>query len=1084
MFWEGVMSDLSAIKLNGTTYTLSDDYARDSMAKIEYGTLATKAYAVGDFLINNNHLYKVTSAIAIGVKFVVGTNIELVKLSDEVKLKAPLASPTFTGTPKVPTASTGTKTTQIASTAYVQNEIDIVNNNVQSTIDYVQNELGGVLTSLRGDLTSLDSEVDTISDDVDSLDSAVNILTRQGTTLRDDGIVVCNAVDGGDNVFFMIDNTLTEAYKAADAKATGDAISSLNEEITNLSSGGDLVNGWFTPAIAGTGNIDRNDGSVATNGSYSYSDYVDISGYDKLTTRATQGSAFNAFYASDKTFISAFSVTAGNDLTIVIPANAVYMRVSNSTAKYNDTFKFKYLTKDNADKINDLKNSISVLADQTVFIPLIEGLGYISVSDGAVTESTSYSYSDYIDISDYDKLYIDAAYASSFNAFYASDKTFISAFSVAVGSGTITIPENAVYMRVSNSNAKFKDTFVFKPIGHANAVRISAVEDAISGIESKNTDYFVPKIASTGYISNNDGSEQTNANYSRSDYVDISNYGKLITNAAYDSAFCAFYNSSKQFASAFIVRAGADKAITIPDNAVYMRVSGTTAKYEDTFKFRPLDYVSAVRIGELDDAIDTLADSIAHSGDTFSPPSVGNGNVSRDDGSIVSGSYLHSDYIDISQFPKLLTIAQYDGAFNAFYDADKNFIAAFDIRAGEDQMIIPPFGAAYMRVSGSSSKYADTMHFRTLEYVTSDALPDYWFGHMTSKVNTLRDRMGSIGKNGETFVFATDVHWYRNQQHSPKLIKYLLDNLNINMVVLGGDLITQGAKDDEVVESLRCIKAFRYPDVFVPTVFGNHDNNSNQDNAAYRFDMKLVYSLFMKGFEDSVTWLTDTETSFYFDKPVNKTRYIFLDMGDDGVSRAFTAFAEFRDALLSTPAGYKIVIVAHIIDYGTFTTSLTQMIDAYNSRTSVTVNSVACDFTSASGSVVICLGGHRHFDDETASAGGVPITVTDCDAMLSTKNSQTAGTVTEQALDVVSLDYANSIAYYERIGRGKSRIVHLTPVSASNTLTTTLSGTITWSSGDDTKATVSNGTITRVASGAVAIRADNGTTYEVWICNS
>ena len=234
MFWEGVMSDLSAIKLNGTTYTLSDDYARDSMAKIEYGTLATKAYAVGDFLINNNHLYKVTSAIAIGVKFTVGTNIELVKLSDEVKLKAPLASPTFTGTPKVPTASTGTKTTQIASTAYVQNEIDIVNNNVQSTIDYVQNELGGVLTSLRGDLNSLDSEVDTISDDVDSLDSAVDILTRQGTTLRNDGIVVCNAVDGGDNVFFMIDDTLTEAHKAADAKATGDAISSLNEDITNL----------------------------------------------------------------------------------------------------------------------------------------------------------------------------------------------------------------------------------------------------------------------------------------------------------------------------------------------------------------------------------------------------------------------------------------------------------------------------------------------------------------------------------------------------------------------------------------------------------------------------------------------------------------------------------------------------------------------------------------------------------------------------------------------------------------------------------------------------------------------------------
>lgn len=37
--------------------------------------------------------------------------------------KAPLASPTFTGTPAAPTASSGTNTTQIATTAYVQGEL-------------------------------------------------------------------------------------------------------------------------------------------------------------------------------------------------------------------------------------------------------------------------------------------------------------------------------------------------------------------------------------------------------------------------------------------------------------------------------------------------------------------------------------------------------------------------------------------------------------------------------------------------------------------------------------------------------------------------------------------------------------------------------------------------------------------------------------------------------------------------------------------------------------------------------------------------------------------------------------------------
>lgn len=39
---------------------------------------------------------------------------------------APLGSPTFTGTPAAPTATTGTNTTQLATTAFVQQEIAAV----------------------------------------------------------------------------------------------------------------------------------------------------------------------------------------------------------------------------------------------------------------------------------------------------------------------------------------------------------------------------------------------------------------------------------------------------------------------------------------------------------------------------------------------------------------------------------------------------------------------------------------------------------------------------------------------------------------------------------------------------------------------------------------------------------------------------------------------------------------------------------------------------------------------------------------------------------------------------------------------
>jgi len=42
----------------------------------------------------------------------------------QLTAKAALASPTFTGTPAAPTATTGTNTTQIATTAFVQTELN------------------------------------------------------------------------------------------------------------------------------------------------------------------------------------------------------------------------------------------------------------------------------------------------------------------------------------------------------------------------------------------------------------------------------------------------------------------------------------------------------------------------------------------------------------------------------------------------------------------------------------------------------------------------------------------------------------------------------------------------------------------------------------------------------------------------------------------------------------------------------------------------------------------------------------------------------------------------------------------------
>lgn len=59
---------------------------------------------------------------------ITGTLSDQTDLNTALGLKAPLASPPFTGTPTAPTAALGTSTTQIATTAFVQTEIEIIKN--------------------------------------------------------------------------------------------------------------------------------------------------------------------------------------------------------------------------------------------------------------------------------------------------------------------------------------------------------------------------------------------------------------------------------------------------------------------------------------------------------------------------------------------------------------------------------------------------------------------------------------------------------------------------------------------------------------------------------------------------------------------------------------------------------------------------------------------------------------------------------------------------------------------------------------------------------------------------------------------
>jgi len=76
---------------------------------------------MSNYTQSTNFATKDTLSSGDPLKIVKGTeiNTEFVNISTAIATKADLASPTFTGTPAAPTASSGTSTTQLATTAFV-----------------------------------------------------------------------------------------------------------------------------------------------------------------------------------------------------------------------------------------------------------------------------------------------------------------------------------------------------------------------------------------------------------------------------------------------------------------------------------------------------------------------------------------------------------------------------------------------------------------------------------------------------------------------------------------------------------------------------------------------------------------------------------------------------------------------------------------------------------------------------------------------------------------------------------------------------------------------------------------------------
>ena len=319
----------------------------------------------------------------------------------------------------------------------------------------------------------------------------------------------------------------------------------------------------------------------------------------------------------------------------------------------------------------------------------------------------------------------------------------------------------------------------------------------------------------------------------------------------------------------------------------------------------------------------------------------------------------------------------------------------------------------YFRISGAIAKVAS----HKAEYISAkgiiqeqeaqDALPAYYRDYMTQRIDAINEKDCLVGGHGDSFIFITDTHLERNKMNSPALIKEIVNNTAVRFVINGGDTLDNDPSQAEALERLRLWrKAMQGVEEY--RVMGNHDlNGSGQSVPEAKLNEDQWYGTMVKPVEGLVN--THGKPYFCVDNQSQKIRYICL-----GAPYSAAQVRQWlKDRLTEPEAGWSVLVIPHYLFDST--------VDTIHTHGQYLINDINGVYGNMNATLIGVLAGHTHADhSEPESTNGYHLIATTCDACTGTP-AKTAGTVTEQAFDVMHIDTANRKIYATRIGAGNDR---------------------------------------------------------------
>jgi len=279
--------------------------------------------------------------------------------------------------------------------------------------------------------------------------------------------------------------------------------------------------------------------------------------------------------------------------------------------------------------------------------------------------------------------------------------------------------------------------------------------------------------------------------------------------------------------------------------------------------------------------------------------------------------------------------------------------------------------------------------------------------------------LNALSDEWHSFIFITDPHGYGNKNHSQAIGLYLLDNAPVDFLALGGDYFAGAYSEDEYNSYMaQLLNSKKMGNIYA--ILGNHDAGWQS------FDPQqceqAIYDDFLK---DKLNVHGNlTENYYYYDDVDSKVRYMFINTSCTAIYKVGdTQISWITQNVVLPDSTWSLWVIGHVPlnRLG----GLLSVSEPENDGGAVVSAILNCN-----GSIIGYLCGHEHIDYQYYD-GDLYHTTLQCDRFENRNYydgisviDRVAGTVSEQAVTVVSFNTKTRNVVFRRIGCTRNAVLN------------------------------------------------------------